>query len=69
MPLCPYDACTDFDCTNLADGYYADPADCSWYYYCMSEHPLLHIGCLGGMHFNESVGECDWPSNVQCADD
>ncbi|CAJ0586039.1 unnamed protein product, partial [Mesorhabditis spiculigera] len=54
-----------FSCVGKADGLYSDPADCSSYYWCLSNVPF-HYTCPQGLLFNQMNNQCDWPANVNC---
>ncbi|XP_038049704.1 uncharacterized protein LOC119723214 [Patiria miniata] len=56
---------TDKFCDGLADGFYADPADCSKYVQCASG-VTYHKSCPTGLVWNASLNVCDWPYNVNC---
>lgn len=56
----------EFTCTGRPDGNYADPNDCSKYISC-NGGVLFSRSCSPGLYWNQAVGICDWPANVQCS--
>lgn len=48
-------------------GTFADTASgCSKYYECVSSTQAYYRSCPSGTLFNDALGKCDWPSNVNC---
>jgi hypothetical protein len=66
VPLCPYDACTNFNCTNQPNGLYPNPADCSTFYKCANGYTYLY-DCPSGLLFDEPTLQCEWPELARCA--
>ncbi|KAI8498066.1 hypothetical protein Bbelb_240100 [Branchiostoma belcheri] len=56
----------EFSCNGLPNGNYPDPEDCSKYYSC-SNGIAYSMPCPAGLNYNEDIGVCDWPVNVDCA--
>lgn len=53
------------DCTNAADGKYADTdQQCKSYYTCSGGTFFGHNYCAGGLVFNEALQTCDWPADT-----
>eukprot|EP00795_Rhopilema_esculentum_P015413 gene15413-6654_t len=53
-------------CTNLQDGHYAHPTDCSKFFICHGG--IAHLrSCPGGLKWNDVRKYCDWPANVNCS--
>ncbi|XP_078670904.1 uncharacterized protein LOC144911022 isoform X2 [Branchiostoma floridae x Branchiostoma belcheri] len=57
--------CAQFTCDGKPNGNYADPKDCSKYYSC-SNGNAIQITCPEGLYYNEKLGVCDYPENVDC---
>lgn len=51
-------------CENMTVSH---PEDCSRFFWC-SDGILYQGICLYGLHFNPTLGVCDYPWNVACAD-
>jgi len=41
------------------------PGDCSKYLFCLWNR-LQAADCAPGLHYNEALGNCDWPASAQC---
>ncbi|XP_021344474.1 uncharacterized protein LOC110444419 [Mizuhopecten yessoensis] len=53
------------DCSNLANGRYADKDNnCSSYYTCNTGTFFGHSLCAGSLVFDEAKQTCNWPNNV-----
>jgi len=52
-------------CSNKTDGLYSHNQNCSLFYQCHQGQTYVKT-CPAGLHFNESLQVCDWPSNVNC---
>jgi len=50
-------------CKGKSDGFYKDPANCSFFYQC-SFQTSYHEPCPQGTYFSESLSGCDWAANV-----
>ncbi|EDW63456.2 uncharacterized protein Dvir_GJ13003 [Drosophila virilis] len=44
------------------------PGDCSKYLFCLWNR-LQAADCPPGLHYNEALGNCDWPLAAQCKED
>merc|ERR1712180_153085 len=49
-------------CDPNIDNYYVPHADCDKYWRCVSGNAILGT-CQGGLLWNQSIGNCDWPAN------
>ncbi|XP_070206208.1 probable chitinase 10 [Littorina saxatilis] len=53
------------DCSNMADGHFADLDNgCHSYYTCVGGAFVGHNFCPSSLVFNEDNKACDWPDNV-----
>eukprot|EP00095_Tigriopus_kingsejongensis_P012687 maker-scaffold22_size673200-snap-gene-4.22 protein:Tk12687 transcript:maker-scaffold22_size673200-snap-gene-4.22-mRNA-1 annotation:"polysaccharide deacetylase" len=48
-----------------ADGHFGDQDDCSKFYQCAHDIPLVKY-CPGGLFWNSESNQCDWPEDVDC---
>ncbi|XP_049807793.1 peritrophin-48-like isoform X1 [Schistocerca nitens] len=53
--VCPGSS-SHFTCPSI--GFFADPLNCNWYYYCDSTLQASHSQCPDGSHFDSTVGSC-----------
>ncbi|XP_018022216.1 zonadhesin [Hyalella azteca] len=44
---------------------YPNPRDCSSFFQCSNDEPLL-MTCYPGLYFNPASGRCDFPENMEC---
>jgi hypothetical protein len=45
--------------------YYHDPANCNGYYMCVYGQKMRNK-CPPGLHWNQKMLICDWPSQATC---
>jgi len=65
---CPQDVCDHpMDCTDMADGWYADPYNCRKYTHCLGGKGE-HLTCRDNLLFEPNKIWCDYPANVDCGD-
>jgi len=55
------------DCTDLADGWYADPYNCKKYWHCV-KGAGVHYMCDDDLYYNEDKIQCDYADRVDCGD-
>ena len=53
----------EFDCTDVPDGNYANPADPATYFACVSGQAYL-ARCPEGLHYNPATDQCDDPRDA-----
>jgi hypothetical protein len=57
----------DFSCDGRKEGIYANPADCTTFYYCVDGHPAPYLrdcAAEGAIFYNPATEQCDYPENV-----
>ncbi|KAL4240167.1 hypothetical protein ACF0H5_000961 [Mactra antiquata] len=54
-----------FTCSDKADGFYADPNSCHYFYRCISRKKY-HYQCPANLVYNSITHVCDWPHIVPC---
>jgi hypothetical protein len=50
---------------NGEDSYMPNPYDCTQYYQCVGDKPILLV-CAPGTHFDKSLNVCNWPQMANC---
>jgi hypothetical protein len=54
-------------CAGQPDGsFVANPDNCAGYFQCVDEQEADSLLCPSGLLFNEDLGVCDLPENVDC---
>ncbi|XP_041566012.1 probable chitinase 10 isoform X1 [Drosophila elegans] len=64
VPAVIYPLVKPFNC--VSGEFYADLKNCNAYYHCIIAGELRQQFCPGGLHWNNKVKGCDWPSSAQC---
>merc|ERR1711872_594772 len=65
MPAPTQDCGHILDCTNITDGWYADPFNCRKYWHCL-EGNGVHYMCEDDLQYDPVNIWCNYPDNIWC---
>ena len=56
---------SEVECPDGGAPFVPHPTDCSLYYQCNGDLPIL-MDCPDGLYFDPQLNVCNWPDQVDC---
>jgi len=65
LAISSIEASPEVECPEIGEPYVPHPTDCSLFYQCNGDIPIL-MECPDGLYFDPSLNVCNWPDLVDC---